>query len=175
MLKQKRESFSAIVCIFTVLAVSLPQMTLTRAELSLVESQNAPFLDLGAGAPPMQPPGEQLPPFNFSSQFVVSEVFRYNTSWLNSQIGFAESQVFLPHRPRVSAFINTDQSVYKPGDLVYVETILFNAITKAPIQVSESPEINLNPVLVVQITDPSGNQIYSNFATIMNQTATFSC
>jgi hypothetical protein len=174
MLKQKRESFSAIVCIFTVLAVSVPQMTLTSAELILADSQNTPVMDVGLSGPMTQPPGAQQTPLNFSSQFVVSEVFEYNTSWLNSQIGFAESQVLLPNRPRVSAFINTDQSVYKPGDLVYVETILFNAITKAPIQVTESPEINLNPVVVVQVTDPNGNQVYSNFATIMNQTATFS-
>jgi hypothetical protein len=86
----------------------------------------------------------------------------------------ADQRVLLPNRPRISAFINTDQSVYRPGDLVYVETLLFDAITKAPIQVSESPEINLNPVLVVQITDPSGNQVYSNFATIVNQSAMFS-
>jgi len=51
MLKQKRESFSAIVCIFTLLALNSPHLTLTRAELSLIDSQNTPTTDLGQGNP----------------------------------------------------------------------------------------------------------------------------
>lgn len=66
---------------------------------------------------------------------INGEIKFYNTGFLSQQISQAASSVFPSESPRVAASIRTDQSFYKPGQIIQVEVLLFNAMTKVPITI----------------------------------------
>jgi hypothetical protein len=82
--------------------------------------------------------------------------------------------VFPSQSPRVSASIRTDQSFYKPGQMIQVEVLLFNAFTKVPITITRPDQANLNLILILEIYNQANQRIFSNYETLDKNTASFS-
>ena len=72
-------------------------------------------------------------PATFTDMISKVGIRYYNLTWLQGQVDSAQSTLIPKTSPRITTVINLDKPVYRPNDVVFIEVLLLNTITKTPI------------------------------------------
>lgn len=74
---------------------------------------------------------------------------------------------------RLDAHIFTDKVIYRPSDVIFMEVLVLDAFNKTPVAMDPKDQYNYNYYLTMELSDPSGSKIYTEYNYVKNGTATF--
>jgi hypothetical protein len=61
---------------------------------------------------------------------------------------------------RIDGHVTTDKVVYRPTDVIFIEVLLLEALTKRPIGVGQKDVFD--GTFSLEVVDPSGTQVYTS-------------
>lgn len=84
-----------------------------------------------------------------------SQTYYVDQEWYVSQMDTEQSYYISPWNDRVQVIINTDKVVYRPGDVVFIEAFVIDAIEKIPLATNPDDFYYYNYYATFVLFDPS--------------------